>query len=181
MVQKVTPENREFAKMLFEDEGLSRGEIASILECSEPTAWFLTSDKTQGFKSYRAYIESNIKKRGARNLEEYRESIALEKGFNSVEEYLLELRRKREENKEIRGIPKYRELLREKRARQEKNINFSRFLKSRLEFMGKNQSWLARELNVSRETVSAYVHGEIMPSKERLYTLCDVLGVYFKE
>jgi ribosome-binding protein aMBF1 (putative translation factor) len=56
--------------------------------------------------------------------------------------------------------------------------DLSGVIRKRLNAIGANQSWLAREMNVSREAVSQYVRGETFPKRKRiLSSLEKVLNV----
>ena len=49
------------------------------------------------------------------------------------------------------------------------------YIKSRLQALGKNQSWLAQELRISREAVSGYVSAEYFPEGQLRKKLIEVL------
>ncbi|HWP81836.1 MAG TPA: hypothetical protein VNN76_04175 [Bacteroidota bacterium] len=56
--------------------------------------------------------------------------------------------------------------------------DLSRVIKKRLKAIRANQSWLAREMRVSREAVSQYVRGKTFPKRKRiLQSLESVLNV----
>ena len=97
---------------------------------------------------------------------------AAERGFESRTDYETDLARKR-------GFESYYDytehLAAERTARIENRIVVDLVRRSVAKF-GKNQSWLARELGVSRQTVSLYAHGKSVPREERLAKLLDVAG-----
>ena len=63
------------------------------------------------------------------------------------------------------------------RQRVNKNKELSDLVKSRLKKLGKNQSWLAEKLGVSRRIISFYCQGRSMPKKEKLDALLKILNL----
>ena len=63
------------------------------------------------------------------------------------------------------------------RSKKERNRELSDFVKKRLKWMGLNQSWLAEEMDVSREAVRLYVTGKSIPRGENLRKLLLALDV----
>jgi DNA-binding XRE family transcriptional regulator len=63
------------------------------------------------------------------------------------------------------------------RINRAENQGLSDLIKRRLKELGKNQSWLARELGITRQAVSFYVKGRSIPSDdllERLYSTIEI-------
>jgi len=96
------------------------------------------------------------------------------RGFESFREYKEDLAKQR--GHESRGS--YEGYLARQRQKGQKNKELSDLIKRRLEELERNQSWLSGRMGVSRETVSKYFHGEIIPNKERLGDLYMALGLY---
>ena len=56
------------------------------------------------------------------------------------------------------------------------------FLKEKLKELNKNQSWLARELGVTKESVSKYIRGIYFPKKiEKRKELCRILRIKYSD
>ena len=70
----------------------------------------------------------------------------------------------------------YLTYLAEKRKQQPKNKAFSYFIRKRLEEILMNQSQLSREIGRSREAVSKYYHGELVPNSETIKRIYIALG-----
>jgi ribosome-binding protein aMBF1 (putative translation factor) len=102
-------------------------------------------------------IGSKAGQRGFASYSEYREYMAGQKGFASDSEYKTYLSKERQ--------------------RKLENKTLSSLIKKRLRELGENQSWLAREINVTRASVSNYAHGKYTPSRkilERLYSALEI-------
>src|SRR3989338_3692446 len=67
------------------------------------------------------------------------------------------------------------------RQRVNQNKEQSDLIRGRLEEMGKNQSWLAEQLGVSKQAVSLYIQGKSKPRGERLDKLLRVLNINNRE
>lgn len=63
------------------------------------------------------------------------------------------------------------------RQRAEKNKEFSTLLKYRLNELGKNQSWLAEQLGVTRQAVSLYTQGKLISRGEKFNKLLKILNI----
>jgi len=101
------------------------------------------------------YGLTRAQQRGFASGYKYEEHLAQEKGFASHYEYvdhLSQQRSKRKRNRKVRGL-----------------------VRKRLRELGKNQSWLAEELGVSRQAVSLYVQGKSIPRGETLGRLLDII------
>ena len=97
------------------------------------------------------------RKQGFKNRSEYQEDLAVRKGFKNRSEYLEDLA--------------------EDRKKLKPNKDLSCLIKSRLKELGKNQSWLANELGVTRQAVSLYAHGKIIPNYKILNLVFSALEV----
>ncbi len=71
----------------------------------------------------------------------------------------------------------YRKHLIEIRQRRPENQELSDLVQRGLEITGNSQGWLAKELGVTKETISAYENGEIIPKKGRLIALYSIFNV----
>lgn len=71
----------------------------------------------------------------------------------------------------------YHESLAQKRSQKQENKDLSYLIKSRLKELGKNQNWLAEQLGVTRQAVSYYVQGKMIPQNQVLTNLFSTLKV----
>lgn len=91
-----------------------------------------------------AWSMTEGRRQGFKNHSEYKESLAQKKGFKNSSEY--------------------QESLAQNRSKNHLNKELSYLIKFRLSEMGRNQSWLAKQIGVTRQTVSLYSMGKIIPS-----------------
>src|SRR3989338_2814277 len=97
------------------------------------------------------------RRQGFKNLNEYMEHLAVKKGF--------------------KNLSKYREHLAVKRSQRHTNKELSDLIKYSLKKLGKNQTWLAEQIGVTRQTVSSYIHGKNIPLEETLSLLFSTLEI----
>ena len=97
-------------------------------------------------------------------------------GFNSKKDYEI----KHVKNMGFNSIEEYRKYLEDKRKGRKKNKIFSRFLRKRLTETGMNKYQLSKKINISREAVSKYTEGKMIPKKELLKRIFLALDVPYK-
>ena len=153
---RITGEQREDAWKRYQS-GESIKDISQSVGVSYISAWFMTEGRRRGFGSWNEYQKHLAKERGFGSYGEYREHLAKERGFGSLNEY--------------------REHLAKERANRNSNKELSYLIKTRLREIGKNQSWLADQIGVSRQAVSFYSQGKLIPKAEVLNRLFEVFGV----
>ena len=66
------------------------------------------------------------------------------------------------------------------KQKRPENRELSDLIKRSLKKLGKNQSWLASQIDVSRESVSKYAQGKITPDREKLKRLFSALDVPYR-
>jgi hypothetical protein len=114
---------------------------------------------TNGFESYKEYEEYRARTNGFRSRASY--NRAIEKGRKL--KIKNEKRRQKEEKKKIM------------------KQNLGDLILKRLEELGKNKTWLAREVGVTREAISKYSRGIYLPGDEDiLRNLFSALDVNYK-
>ena len=104
--------------------------------------------------------ERELREKGFNSFYEYQKDLAKKKGFNSLYEYDKDLGKKRQEKSAYKRLGNL--------------INYA------LEQIGKNRSWLAREINVSKQMISNYCYGKNYPSPEvldRIYSALEFKGL----
>jgi transcriptional regulator with XRE-family HTH domain len=75
------------------------------------------------------------------------------------------------------SLEDYKRCLDIKKQQRPTHKELGDLIKKRLKELGENQSWLAKQIGVSREAVSKYIQGEYIPRDkvlERLYSSLDV-------
>ena len=156
MQRKIQDRQRERAWEMYET-GDSITDIAKSINISYTSAWGLTEGRRQGFKNLNEYMEHLAVKKGFKNRSEYQEHLAVQKGF--------------------KNLSKYREHLAVKRSQRHTNKELSDLIKYSLKKLGKNQTWLAEQIGVTRQTVSSYIHGKNIPLEETLSLLFSTLEI----
>ncbi|MBS3123326.1 helix-turn-helix domain-containing protein [Candidatus Woesearchaeota archaeon] len=106
------------------------------------------------------YNHTKLKERGFASHTEYKSYTVQKRGFASLTEYQNYLSK---ENKQ-----KITHKL------------LSTLITTRLKELGKNQSWLAEELNLTRQMISYYIKGINLPRDYILTNLFSVLEVPYK-
>ena len=102
-----------------------------------------------------------------------RERLARRKGFKSDLSYLDYLAQTRGFGSDT----KYRKELARRRQSNQDNQALRDLINKRLQDLGKNQSWLARQIGRSRQSVSLYGQGKALPKNdETLWRIYSVLG-----
>ncbi len=107
--------------------------------------------------NYSAWVFTAGRERGFNDSREYNEELAKRHGFKNrsgYQEHLINERKKRRPNKDL-----------------------SHLIKFKLKKLGKNQSWLAEQLSVTRASVSLYALGKSIPHDELLTSLFHLLKI----
>ena len=172
MQRKIQDRQRERAWEMYET-GDSITDIAKSINISYTSAWGLTEGRRQGFKNRSEYQEHLAVQKGFKNLNEYMEHLAVKKGFKNRSEYQEHLA----VQKGFKNLSKYREHLAVKRSQRHTNKELSDLIKYSLKKLGKNQTWLAEQIGVTRQTVSSYIHGKNIPLEETLSLLFSTLEI----
>ena len=132
-------------------------EIAQRAKVPYITALLLTSLKEEGIVSYSDYRDDLAKRNGHASYYHYKQFLVGKNGYKSYSDYQKQLGKQRQKwraNKELSGL-----------------------IKSRLNEMGKDQSWLAEKLDSSRQLTSLYANGKIFPPVYRFKKIISVLQV----
>ena len=132
--------------------------------------------RQKGFGSYSEYQECLVNQRGFGSYNKYQKYLARQKGFESLSEYQENLVRQRG----FESLSEYHEHLAKQRQKRPENRELSDLIKRSLKKLGKNQSWLASQIKVSRESVSKYAQGKRTPNREKLKRLFSVLDVPYR-
>ncbi len=162
MRKRLSEETREEIRRLYnKGSGLTPTEIVKQTRVSYSFVYGLTRAKERGFASRTEYEKHLVKeRRGFASLAEYREHLAKERGFASRTKYEQYLAKKRQQRPENQGLGK--------------------LIVTRLKELGRNQSWLAREIKVTRQAVSLYAQGRSVPTEDLLESLYFFLDIPYK-
>ena len=188
MAPRITEETRAEIRRLYNTgAGLSMTEIANLTGVSYSTAYKLTRleqrinpETGQQFSSYGEYQTHLARQRASHG--EHQDDLARRKGFSSRGEYQTHLAKQK-------GFASHGEYL-DDLAKQKgfssrgeykddlaKRKELSDLIKKRLKELGQNQTWLSQQMGVSRQAVSYYVQGKVIPKGEHLPKLYSALEV----
>ena len=96
---------------------------------------------------------------------------------NQYQEYTARQRVNPETGEPFESRSQYQEYTARQRVNRPENQGLSDLIKKRLKELGRNQSWLSREIGVSRQAVSKYVQGKYTPDNgvlEKMYSALEV-------
>ena len=158
--RNITDKQREEAWDMYQ-EGNKIIVIARTIGVSYVYAWSMTQGRKQGFKNNTEYQQHLVQQRGFKNFNEYEQNLAQRKGFknfNKYQQHLAQLRSQRKTNKKL-----------------------SHLIKKRLQELDKNKSWLAKEIGVSRGTISDYTNGSSVPRIENAERLSMALEINYRK
>src|SRR3989344_2138776 len=156
MSRRITDEQGEEARRLY-DTGLKPSEIAMQTGISYSSVYGLTKVRQ------RVNPETGEKF----------------KSYGDYQDYLARQRVNPETEEKFKSYGDNQDYLARQRVNQNKEQ--SDLIRGRLEEMGKNQSWLAEQLGVSKQAVSLYIQGKSKPRGERLDKLLRVLNINNRE
>jgi len=157
MLRKISDETKKLMEKLYAQD-LPISEIARRANVSYPTAY--------GYTKLRQRINP--------------ETGQPFESRSQYQEYTARQRINPETGQPFESLSQYEEYTARQRVNQPENQGLSNLIKKRLKELGKNQSWLARELGVTRQAVSLYVQGRSVPREELLEKLYSSLDVPYK-
>ena len=105
------------------------------------------------------------------------ETGQLFKSLTELLDYQARQRRNPETGQPFKSLTELRDYQARQRQRRPENKELGDLMRTRLRELGKNQSWLAGQIGVTRATVSLYAQGKNIPKREllgRLYSALDV-------
>src|SRR3989344_3975891 len=195
MAPRITEETRAEIRRLYNTgAGLSMTEIANLTGVSYSTAYKLTRleqrinpETGQQFSSYGEYQTHLARQRASHG--EHQDDLARRKGFSSSGEHQDDLARRKgfssrgeyqthlAKQKGFSSRGEYETHLARQRQERPQNQELSDLIKKRLKELGQNQTWLSQQMGVSRQAVSYYVQGKVIPKGEHLPKLYSALEV----
>ena len=184
MDRRITDEDKERIRELMQ-KGLNASNIARELGLKYQTAYFYVKTfelrfpslgeyfnylaREKGFGSYSEYQEHLAKQRTNpetrekfKSITEYQKHLVKQRGYASFLEYQEEFAKR----KSFSSISKYNRHMAEQRQQKPEYKELINLIKSKLKELGKSQNWLAKELCITKQAVSQYVHGESFPKEE---------------
>jgi len=105
---------------------------------------------------------------------DYREDLAKQKGFDSYRDHLERLA----QGRGFASKNEYRKEMARRKQTKPKNKAVRDLINSKLQEIGKNQAWLARQVGLSRQSISMYAQGKVLPKdNETLGRICSSFGL----
>ena len=99
------------------------------------------------------------------------------KSRGEYEEHLARQRINPETGEQFKSLSERQDYLARQRKERRGNRELSDLIKTRLKELGKNQSWLAQQIGVSRKAVNFYAKGVSIPQGENLDKLLIALKI----
>ena len=167
---RVPDKTKQLMKEMY-SSGLSVAEIARRANVPYSTAYGYTRARQRGFASYGEYEEHLARQRINP------ETGQLFKSLTELLDYQARQRRNPETGQPFKSLTELRDYQARQRQRRPENKELGDLMRTRLRELGKNQSWLAGQIGVTRATVSLYAQGKNIPKREllgRLYSALDV-------
>ena len=179
MPKKISEDTKRTIQDLY-STGASVRSVSLQTGVPYATVYGYTRARERGFTSLQDYKAHLAREKGFKTLCEYNDLLAqrrgfllLGAGFGTFSEYL-------EENAQEEGFSSHnekRKALTLERQGKNPNKELSDLLSDRLEEVGQNQSWLAKQVGVCREMASRYVHGESIPKPRVLRKISRILEI----
>ncbi|HIJ04741.1 MAG TPA: helix-turn-helix transcriptional regulator [Nanoarchaeota archaeon] len=99
---------------------------------------------------------------------------------NEYDDYHIRQRTNPKTRKLFASRTEYNDYHERQRTSRPENQELSDLIKKRLKELGRNQSWLAEEIEVTKQRVSQYVQGKSFPKEDVLQKLYSSLEVPYK-
>src|SRR3989339_1839 len=99
---------------------------------------------------------------------------------NEYNDYHIRQRTNPKTRKLFESRTEYNDYHERQRTSRPENQELSDLIKKRLKELGRNQSWLAEEIEVTKQRVSQYVQGKSFPKEDVLQKLYSSLEVPYK-
>lgn len=189
MTRKISDKTIRLIRKLY-NKGLSISEMVRKAKVSYSTMYAYSRARKRGFASFSKYNEHLARERGFGSIYEYNKHRAEKRvnpetgrpfeSYSKYHEHLVKQRVNPETGRKFESRSEYDEDLAKRRQRRLENKELSDLIKRRLKELGKNQSWLSRQINVSKESISQYAQGKLIPNEERLERLFSVLDVPYR-
>ena len=182
MPRRIPDETRKEIIRLYDNgSGLSPAEIARQTDISYSSVYGLTRARQrvnpetgQPFESQSQLMDYQARQRVNPETGQPFESQS------QYQEYTTRQRVNPETGQPFESQSQYQEYTTRQRVNRPQNQGLSDLIKRRLKELGKNQSWLAEEIGVTRQAVSLYVKGRTTPTNDLLQKLYSSLDVTYE-
>lgn len=172
MVRQLNRETVQQIQQLFQ-EGKNPPEIARLLDISRRTAYSYTKGKERGHQSVGSFQTEVAQRQGYQTLHQYQAARIIQNGHPSVHHY--EEERARENGYDSDATYKAH-CTKERQQRPEYQL-FAYLVRERLKELDLTQAKLAQHFNISPQVVSYYCQAKVLPKKERIHKLLNILNL----
>ena len=181
MPKRISNETKEEIMKLYDNgSGLSPIEIARQTGVSYPSVYGLTRvrqrvnpETGQPFESQTQYRDYNTRQRVNPETGQPFESQTQYRDYNARQ------RVNPETGQPFESRSQYQDYRERQKVNRPENQGLGGLIRRRLKNLGKNQSWLAEEIGVTRQSVSLYVKGRSVPKDDLLQKLYSSLDVQY--
>ncbi len=181
MPKRISNETKEEIMKLYDNgSGLSPIEIARQTGVSYPSVYGLTRvrqrvnpETGQPFESQTQYRDYNTRQRVNPETGQPFESLTQYQDYNARQ------RVNPETGQPFESRSQYQDYRERQKVNRPENQGLGGLIRRRLKNLGKNQSWLAEEIGVTRQSVSLYVKGRSVPKDDLLQKLYSSLDVQY--
>src|SRR3989338_3236752 len=205
MAKRLSAEIKEKITLLYDNgNGLDISKIAQQIGVSYQAIYSLTRIKQRTnpetgklFESQNEYNDYHIRQRTNtetgklfESLTEYNdyhsrqrtnpETGKLFESLTEYDDYHIRQRTNPKTRKLFASRTEYNDYHERQRTSRPENQELSDLIKKRLKELGRNQSWLAEEIEVTKQRVSQYVQGKSFPKEDVLQKLYSSLEVPYK-
>src|SRR3989344_5564567 len=182
MAKRLSAEIKEKITLLYDNgNGLDISKIAQQIGVSYQAIYSLTRIRQRTnpetgklFESQNEYNDYHIRQRTNPETGKLFESLTEYNDYHSRQ------RTNPETGKLFASRTEYNDYHERQRTSRPENQELSDLIKKRLKELGRNQSWLAEEIEVTKQRVSQYVQGKSFPKEDVLQKLYSSLEVPYK-
>src|SRR3989339_808348 len=182
MAKRLSAEIKEKITLLYDNgNGLDISKIAQQIGVSYQAIYSLTRIKQRTnpetgklFESRTEYNDYHIRQRTNPETGKLFESLT------EYDDYHIRQRTNPKTRKLFASRTEYNDYHERQRTSRPENQELSDLIKKRLKELGRNQSWLAEEIEVTKQRVSQYVQGKSFPKEDVLQKLYSSLEVPYK-
>src|SRR3989344_6001535 len=182
MAKRLSAEIKEKITLLYDNgNGLDISKIAQQIGVSYQAIYSLTRIRQRTnpetgklFASENEYNDYLIRQRTNP------ETGKLFASQNEYNDYHIRQRTNPKTRKLFASRTEYNDYHERQRTSRPENQELSDLIKKRLKELGRNQSWLAEEIEVTKQRVSQYVQGKSFPKEDVLQKLYSSLEVPYK-
>lgn len=176
MARKTAPDVIARMQEMY-DKNVPVPEIARALGVSYRTAYGYTAGRKKGHASTYDYQKAVAGRQGHATIHGYQtEKVRARYGIG-LRDHLEALAKERG----FASDAKYRGHLASERQQRPEYQCFATLVEGRLKSLRLTQEWLAKQLEVTPQSVNGYVQGKTMPKGERKRKLLDILGIELQE